>query len=437
MNNYAICQELIAIDHGKNAPTELLLFKEGETEYTGFDTVLMDEKSGEAVIAFFDERGVDIPIDFEHSTVYNLGKGTPSPAAGWITGLRYEKGKGLIATVEWNSVAKGLIESKQYKYFSPVAPIDIKTRKVVSIHSVALTNSPKTKQINELLAAALSAESEGDDMPKKKKIADAVTLTLNGSRDRLNKVFKRLIAAEEVIPGVEVDTAELPEEQVAELDEVGQKLEELKTVVVEAAEGTGDETAVEILDMAIAIISGGNTSDEEKDEAVEASKKLAATLCATLGVSDMRKAKKKIDTMMIGSVPVDEFKKLQDQLGELQGNEDKRNAETLIASYVKEGKLNPNDDDQMKWANKSSIENVEGFKTLMASAPVLFPVGNLTGGTNDTAPKTERSVLIASEAKLFDDNPKIFAHLDRTKYLNRQLKEVDESPLSEKELLRL
>lgn len=433
MNEYAICQELFKTHGESTAPDELLLFREGQNDYTGFPSITMDAESAEKVIAFFNDRGVDVPVDFEHSTIHKAGNGEAAPAVGWIVSLRYEDGVGLLAKVKWLDGTKELIESKQYKYHSPVARIDNKTNKVISIHSVALTNSPRTKKMNELLAAALSAESEGSDMPKKKKKADDVVLTLKGPRGKLNSIFSRLfIGAEEVIPGVEIDTAELPEEQVEELDEIGQKLEELKTVVVEAAEGTGDETAVEILDMAIAIISGGATEDaDESDEDVAASKKLAATL------KDLTTANKKLDKMMVGSVPADEFKKLKDQLSELQGNEDRRNADTLVASYVEDGKLNPNDTDQMKWANKSAIENSEGFEVLMSSAPVLFTTGNLTGGTNAIAPKTERSVLIASEGKLFDDNPKIFKGLDKTKYMNRQLKEADENPLSEKELLKL
>lgn len=432
MNEYAVCQQLIATHKGVSAPDELVLFVEGENEYTGFPTVIMDEESAATVIAVFKDRGVEIPIDFEHSTANNSGKGEKAPAVGWIFDLHYKKGVGLIAKVNWNDGIGDMIESKQYKYHSPVAIINTETNKVKYIHSVALTNSPRTKKMNELLAATLSAEQESQDMAKKKKKADNVTLSLKGPREKLNKMFK-VLTAEEVMPDVEVDTAELPEEQVEVLDEVGQKIEELKTVVVEAAEGTGEETTIEILDMAIALISGGG--GEEADEDVAASKKLAATLCAKFGVSDMGKAIKKFDTLMVGSVPADDFKKVKDQLQELQGIEDNRNAEALVASFVETGQLNPNNKDKMAWALKCAVDGPDDFKTLMEDAPVHVAPGRLTKMDGSGKPKTERSKLVANLSSEFDDNPaKMGKTLTKKSYVNSCLQDEGESYLSDSEL---
>ncbi len=105
---------------------------------------VVDEESGKKVIDAFKAHGTDIPVDFEHQTLggsYASPQGT-APAAGWIKSLEAVPGEGLMADVEWTEEAKRMLAAKQYRYLSPVAIIRKRDRRVMSLHSVALTNKP-------------------------------------------------------------------------------------------------------------------------------------------------------------------------------------------------------------------------------------------------------------------------------------------------------
>jgi phage I-like protein len=49
---------------------------------------------------------------------------------------------GLLAEIEWTDQAKQRLADKEYRYLSPVAIIRKTDRKLVAIHSAALTNKP-------------------------------------------------------------------------------------------------------------------------------------------------------------------------------------------------------------------------------------------------------------------------------------------------------
>lgn len=73
-----------------------------------------------AVILDFEQRGVDLPIDYEHQmdTPAARLKG-PVPAAGWIKELAHDE-TGLWGRVEWTATARDLIARKEYRFLSPV-----------------------------------------------------------------------------------------------------------------------------------------------------------------------------------------------------------------------------------------------------------------------------------------------------------------------------
>lgn len=124
-------------------PNRILLAPWGQVESTNGSFVVDDEAARMAVEAF-EDHGTDLPIDFEHQTlggVYASPTGQ-APAAGWIKNLLAESGVGLIAEIEWTDQARGMLAAKQYRYLSPVAIIRKNDRKLVAIHSAALTNKP-------------------------------------------------------------------------------------------------------------------------------------------------------------------------------------------------------------------------------------------------------------------------------------------------------
>lgn len=77
-------------------------------------------------------------IDYEHQTL----TGSEAPAAGWIKTLTYRGTNGIWAKVEWTDKAKVYINSKEYRYLSPVFLKDTADNRVVKLINAALTNQP-------------------------------------------------------------------------------------------------------------------------------------------------------------------------------------------------------------------------------------------------------------------------------------------------------
>ncbi len=126
-----------------DVPSRLVVAPWGQVESKS-GTFVVDQESGDEAVAAFEAHGTDLPIDFEHQTlggVYASPTGA-APAAGWITGLEVVPGEGLVASVTWTDQARELLAAKAYRYLSPVVLLRKSDRKLVAIHSVALTNKP-------------------------------------------------------------------------------------------------------------------------------------------------------------------------------------------------------------------------------------------------------------------------------------------------------
>jgi len=96
----------------------------------------------------FLKRGNDLVVDYEHQTL----SGDKAPAAGWIYRLSWDEAQGIIAHVNWTATATGLIRNKEYLYHSPTFMMDKDTNEILYLHSVALTNTPKTNNLKKIEA---------------------------------------------------------------------------------------------------------------------------------------------------------------------------------------------------------------------------------------------------------------------------------------------
>lgn len=131
-------------------PGAVLIAPWGEVESTN-GRFVVDEESVSEVIAAFRAQGTDIPIDYEHQSLggsYASPSGQ-APAAGWIRALRAvppaEAGEGLaglFAEVEWTGGGRAKLAAREYRYLSPVVIVRRSDRRVVALHSAALTNKP-------------------------------------------------------------------------------------------------------------------------------------------------------------------------------------------------------------------------------------------------------------------------------------------------------
>ena len=133
------------------APTRILLSPWGEVR-SSTGSFVMDDAAASAVIAAFEAHGTDVPIDYEHQTLggaYSSPTGQ-APAAGWIKRIFAVRPQdaaqgerpGLWAEVEWTAESARQLVARQYRYLSPVALVRKSDRRVVALHSAALTNKP-------------------------------------------------------------------------------------------------------------------------------------------------------------------------------------------------------------------------------------------------------------------------------------------------------
>jgi len=282
-------------------PEWFVFFEEGWIEIEGEGKALIDRQTYNEMTAYFTRRGNDIVIDYEHQTV----EGTKAPAAGWIKGFRYTDGVGIEAQADWTDEAKGYIEKGEYRYFSPVFLVRNSDKRVIAVHSVALTNAPKINHLTPILAKL------GEEFQE----------------EETNMEFlKRLIAKLGIEAGADEDKiVEAVEAVVAKANKGPEQVEVVAKDVLQALDLTeGDSSTV------------------------------------VASIHALKQSTK-------GAVSREEFDRLQKDLN-------KRDADEVVAKARLEGKISP---DQKEWADAYALRDLEGFKTFVAKAPVVIPVGEL------------------------------------------------------------
>lgn len=149
----------------------------------------MDADIAKQVITAFAAVGTDLPIDYEHQTLKSADNGQPAPAAGWVTALEYEAGKGLLAHVRWTEAGRGYLEQQEYRYLSPVFSFDPKSGAVLALHSVALTNTPALGALGAVVAMQKISKPHEEPTMDKTKLLVALGLPLDtGDEAALGKV---------------------------------------------------------------------------------------------------------------------------------------------------------------------------------------------------------------------------------------------------------
>jgi Mu-like prophage I protein len=109
----------------------------GELDGQRFEWVT-DEISQQSCVDFFNLRGNDLVIDYEHLS----DKDTEAPAAGRILELLAGGPAGLLARAEWTDRARRQIESGEYYYDSPSFYWSRDDNRIYGLRHVALTNNP-------------------------------------------------------------------------------------------------------------------------------------------------------------------------------------------------------------------------------------------------------------------------------------------------------
>lgn len=167
---------------------------------------IVDDESVKLIKEHFSERKIDLVIDYEHQTL----NGSEAPAGGWISEI-YTDDEAVVAKVKWTDRAKEYLKNKEYRYLSPVVMVRKSDGKAVSIHSVALTNTPA---IDGMFPVVNSLGEYEDDIEEIKE----ETMDL--------KELAKLIGIDETA------TEEDVRKKIAELVEIAEKALEDKPVAV-------------------------------------------------------------------------------------------------------------------------------------------------------------------------------------------------------------
>jgi len=146
-------------------PERILVAPWGHVK-TSAGSFIVDEASAQATIDAFAAHGTDVPVDYEHQSLggaYSSPTGQ-APAAGWIKALSVvgpaeaaAQGiePGVWAQVEWTLDAREKLATRSYRYVSPVALVRRTDRRLVGLHSVALTNKPAIVGMKPVIGSAV------------------------------------------------------------------------------------------------------------------------------------------------------------------------------------------------------------------------------------------------------------------------------------------
>lgn len=220
------------------APDEIKILPLGTVHSQKGDFVV-DDESFNLINRHFENRGLDLVIDYEHQTL----KDVQAPAGGWIKKLVKTK-DAIAAQVEWTAKAKQYLENKEYKYLSPVVICRKNDGKAVALHSVALTNTPAIDGMFALVNSidiSSPAGAEGGNSMELKKIVALLGLPEDATETDVEKAIQELKKqekAEEVVANKTImDLLELKAD--AKTEDVAAKIMELK--------GTADKTKDEMI----------------------------------------------------------------------------------------------------------------------------------------------------------------------------------------------
>jgi hypothetical protein len=326
---------------------------------------VLDAKGAGQAIEIFESRGVDLVIDYGHSSMEEYTPpGGIAPAAGWIKELKHVAGDGLYGMVEWTEQAFAMLKADQYRYLSPSVWHEKGTRRMVRLDSVGLTHKPAIKG-----GLPVAASRSGP----------------------LN------VKEHQVMPEDATDTGErTPDQKIGVIETL------LKQKGVSVPEGASRDA---ILDAVVAFLEGGSSTEEDGEGGSE----VAASARKELGLKEDAGADAvalAICSLKDKAAGQPEAVKLQARLQELEGREAGRRAEELIVSAVKENKLNPNNAKLMAHARKMAAERPEEFAEWMACQEPVIPPGRTTPPARAEAGSGREQELISNALKEHEGNYK-------------------------------
>ncbi|MFH1984129.1 MAG: phage protease [Pseudomonadota bacterium] len=331
MKNAHVIIAAIDLKDGK-APEWIQLYAPGMVSIDGEGHILVDRQSFDQLAAYIAKRGIDIVFDYEHQTLKDI----KAPAAGWIRELKWDDAAGITCRVDWTAEAAGYIERGEYRYFSPVTFRSNTDGRIVGVHSVALTNAPKTNHLRPILAKLGSdINKEEDTMNLLQKLIAKLKLAATATEDDVMAAVAKLTTPLEAVAAKLALATDATETQVIEA------IERLRLV---------DKTGMPVV-------------------AKEVTEALGLT--ATEGISTVVASIHALRQGAKGMVSRDEFAAVVAKLAD-------RDASDAVTAAMKAGKITP---DQKPWATDYATRDLPGFTTFVAKAPVVITPGKLPDST--------------------------------------------------------
>lgn len=164
---------------------------------------LVDDGSFKSIRCKFTERQLQIPIDYEHQTLKDM----QAPAAGWIKDIVL-KSDGIYGAVEWTERAVEYLKNREYRYLSPVILTQGKDRRVVALHSAALTNTPAIDAMTPIACSdklnggedgADPEEAEGSGKDTLEALAALLQLDPSATVEDIYKAVSALLDGQETL----------------------------------------------------------------------------------------------------------------------------------------------------------------------------------------------------------------------------------------------
>lgn len=231
--------ETVTVD---GVPEEIKILPLGHVQSQQGDFYVDDESVG-LIRKQFKSRRLDLPIDYEHQTLKDM----QAPAGGWIRDI-YKGEDAVIAKVRWTDRAAEYLKNREYRYLSPVVLTRKSDKKVVALHSAALTNTPAIDGMFAIVNSMdLSDYEYGEENNMDlKKLAALLGLPESATTDDVEKAITAAVTAAQANKGGTGETTTAATEQVANsvvlpllgLDESA-RTEDVVTAIMTLKAGTG------------------------------------------------------------------------------------------------------------------------------------------------------------------------------------------------------
>lgn len=330
--------------NSSNAPEWIRLLPMGEIPLgDDREPFMVDHAVLDSIVQRFQERGLDLVIDYEHQTL----SGQKAPAAGWIKGLEARE-DGLWARVEWTAAARQHLESKEYRYFSPVLRLDQESRRPLALLHVALTNTPAINHLPPLVAKSWGPGLgvKGQQVGELSEEAEAWRCDQPGVnwRDKTS--------------GVEISFQPAKEEE-AKMEPL---LEQLKTKLGLKEEATLEEvltranqklTTIPVLNEVVSILDLPENATVPQIKGAVLALKGGAEQCS----------------------------RLEQELTAMQSRLAEQEIQEVVMEALQAGKIQPS---QLQSALKYARSDLEGFRTFVDKSLQVLPLEKLPELRNDS-----------------------------------------------------